>query len=88
MKVGFLEAAPGVKSAGRLIAIIVIVTAMLIALGSFALLVAVIVSRDTEVVGSLVGLIAASFGVASVGEVMKNWAKKIEVRGGKDGSES
>lgn len=84
MKVGFLEASPGVKSAGRLLAFIVVVTAMGIALGAFTVLVIAFASGDTDIVGSLVGLITASFGVASVGEIMKNWAKKIEARGGKD----
>lgn len=82
MKTGYLEAAPGVKSAGRLLALIVVITAMAIALGAFALLVAAFVSSETEIVGSLVAVITGAFGVASIGEVMKNWAKKIEAHAG------
>jgi hypothetical protein len=85
MKTGYLEAAPGVKSAGRLLALIVVVVAMVIALSSFAVLVAAFVSRETEIVGSLVAIITGSFGVAAVGEVMKNWGKKIEAHGGNSG---
>lgn len=82
MKVGYFEAAPEHRSMGRLLAFIVIVVAMAIALGAFAVLVIAFASGETDIVGSLVGLITASFGVASVGEIMKNWAKKIEARGG------
>lgn len=85
MKTGYLEAAPGVKSAGRLLALIVVVVAMAIALGAFAVLVAAFISRETEIVGSLVAIITGSFGVASIGEVMKNQAKKIEANGGNSG---
>jgi uncharacterized transporter YbjL len=88
MKVGYFEAAPEHKSMGRLLAFIVIAVAMAIALGAFTVLVIAFASGDTDIVGSLVGLITASFGVASVGEIMKNWAKRIEARGGKDVSES
>jgi hypothetical protein len=89
MNTGFLEASPGVKSAGRLIAVVVVFTAMAIAVGSFALLVIAFVSEKTEIVGSLVAVITASFGVAAIGDVMKNWAKKIGVSDvGKDQSGS
>jgi uncharacterized transporter YbjL len=65
---------------GRLLAFIVIAVAMAFALGAFTVLVIAFASGDTDIVGSLVGLITASFGVASVGEIIKNWSKKIEVQ--------
>lgn len=83
-RIGYFESAPGHKSMGRLLAFVVVTVAMGIALGAFTVLVIAFVSGETDIVGSLVGIITASFGVASVGEIMKNQAKKIEANGGTD----
>jgi hypothetical protein len=88
MNVGYFENAPGSKSMGRLLAFIVVVVAMAIALTAAVLVVASFVRQETEIVGSLVLIITGAFGVASIGEVMKNWAKKIESSNGGDGSGS
>jgi hypothetical protein len=64
---------------GRLLAFVVIVPAMVIALGAFVVVVAAYVSERTEIVAQMVIVIGSAFGVASIGELIKGWAKKHEV---------
>ncbi len=77
--VGFLEYGPGMRSMGRLLALIITLNGSLAVVAGIGLLIAAIVTRQTEVVGPLIGLVGLGTGADIVAVIMKNWMKNIEV---------
>ncbi len=77
-KVGFLEYAPGMKSMGRLLALLMMLNGTAATVVGLVLIVIAFISKNTEAVGSLVGLVGLGIGVDVGASVMKNWAKGIE----------
>lgn len=76
--IGFFEASPGARSMGRLLAFLAVVVGGAVALAG-AGLAWYIAARGIEGIGSATVIVGAGVGVFSVGEVVKTWAKKVEV---------
>ena len=76
MTVGYCEYGPGLKSMGRLLALIITLTGVLVAVSGVGLAIAAFaVGRD---IGAAVGMIGIGVGVDVSGAIMKNWSKGVE----------
>jgi hypothetical protein len=77
-RIGFFEVAPGSRSMGRLLAFLAVVVGGLVAVAGVGLA-WYIVARGLEGIGSATAIVASGVGVFAVGEVVKTWAKRVEI---------
>ena len=77
-RIGFFEVSPGSRSMGRLLAFLAVLIGGLVALAGVALA-WYIVARKLEGLGSATAIVASGVGVFAVGEIVKTWAKRVEV---------